>query len=400
MATLPTDANVSTIDQTGLTIESNPELVAWLVSAFQTIYGADINVDSNSPDGQLIQILAQADTDLLELLLATYNLAAVPTAYGTRLDQLVALNGIARKQGTYTLCLVQVTFSLAVTLPGLDQTAVPAFTVADGAGNQFQLVTSYVNSGAGTQTLTFRAVAIGQIQTTANTITNILTSTLGAASVNNPSVASDVIGVNEESDAQLKVRHAQSFQLASTGPSEAIESLLKNIPDVIDAYVVENNTGATYNGIPAHSIWPIVNGGTPTEIAAAIYAKKSPGCGTRGAQSYGILRPNGTIFTAQWDNAISQPLYIKFSIIWRGPQVLANANIIAAMAANMVYKLGDQPSIGDIVAVVASVAPTAIVTINSATEGVSVDNATWASVVGPTDYQHYFTVSAGNISII
>lgn len=389
----------SMIDQTGLTIEPKPQIIADLIAAYQSIYGSDINVDSNSPDGQLINIQAQAITDYLELLLVVYNNFAVDTSFGERLDQLVALNGLARIQGTQTQAQVLVTASAAVTIPGLDQILLPPFTVADNAGNQFQLMITHAFGGPGSATLTFQAVKIGQVQTTANTITNITTSTLGVPTVNNPSVASDVIGVNEETDAQLKVRHDQSFNLAATGPSDSMEAALRNIPDVVDAYVVENNTNAPVGPIPAHTVWPIVRGGTNVEIAQAIYSKKGPGCGLLGAVTQLVNRPNGSTFTAQWDIAISQPLYIKFSIIWRGPQVFNPSDIETALAAALTYKLGQNPSIGDVVQAMLVIAPTAIVTIDSTIQGVSADNATWESLVNPTDAQHYYTVSASNIVV-
>lgn len=397
---LPTDPNISTINQTGLTVESKTNIIAFLVASYQYVYGSDINIESNSPDGQLIQIYAQSMSDMLELLLSTYNLSAVPTSFGTRLDQLIALNGIQRKQGTYTQAQVVVTATIALTLSGQDQTAITPFTVADNAGNQYQLVTSHVFSAAGNATLTFQAVDIGQVETTANTITNIVTSTLGITTVNNPSTSSDSIGVNEETDSQLKVRQAQSFNLAATGPSDSMESSLRNIPDVTDAIVVENNTDGSVNSIPAYTVWPIVNGGTSLEIGQAIYAKKSPGTPMKGSVSQIITRPNGTLFTAQWDIAIAQPLYIAFSIIWRGAQALADDDIITALASTLNYKLGQNPNIGDIVTAMATIAPTAIVTINSVTEGVSVDGSAWESLVAPDTAQYYFTVSEANIEII
>lgn len=390
---------VSTLDSTGLTIEAKLNIIQDIVTALQGIYGSDINVDSNSPDGQLINIFAQADEDLLELLLDAYNSCAVPTSYGARLDQLVALNGIQRKQGTNTLAQVVVTATAAVTAPGLNQTAVTPFTVADNAGNQFQLLTSHVFGSAGSATLTFQAVTIGQIQTTANTITNIVTATLGISTVNNPSTSADVIGVSEETDAQLKVRHDRSLDLAATGPSDAMEAALHNIPDVIDAYVVENNTGAPVNGVAANTVWAIVNGGTAAEIAQAIYAKKAPGCGLKGSISQIVTRPNGATFTAQWDIAVAQPLFIKFSLIWRGPQVLANADVITQLAAALTYKLGQNPTIGDVLLAMQIIAPTAVVSINSSIQGVSEDGSSWASVIDPTTPVNYFTVSASNITV-
>lgn len=393
------DPNVSTLDQTGLTIESKANIIAYLIAQLQLIYGSDINVDSNSPDGQLINIFAQADTDFLEFLQDTYNSFAIATSYGARLDQLVALNGLARIQGTFTQAQVLVTATIALTLPGLDQTLVTPFTVADNAGNQFQLVTSHVFGGAGSATLVFQAVTIGQVETTANTITNIVTSTLGITTVNNPSTSLDVIGVNEETDALLKVRHDRSFNLAATGPSDALEAALHNIGDVTDAYVVENNTGSTLGPIPANTVWPIVAGGTLVEIAQAIYAKKAPGCGLKGSVTQSVVRPNGSTFLAQWDVPISQLLYIRFSVTWIGPIVVSNAAIETALAAALVYKLGQNPNIGDIIKAMQVIAPTAVVSIDSATQGVSSDNALWHSIINPTDAQHFYTVLAANILV-
>ena len=390
--TLPTDLNVSTLTQAGLAVKSQTNIVAYLVSAFQAIYGADINVQSNSPDGQLINIFAQADADMLELLLSLYNSLSVETAYGTALDQRVALNGLTRIAGTYTLANVVVTITQALTIPGLDQSTVPSFTVSDNAGNQYQLVTSYVASGSGTPTLIFQAVDIGQIQTSANTITNIITPTSGITAVNNPSISSDSIGVNEETDSQLKIRHARGFALASTGPSDALEAALKQVPGIVDAYVYENATSSPVGSTPANGVWCIVNPGTATAaaIASAIYAKKGPGAPMQGAQSQAITRPNGQAMTMKWDNAISQTIYIGFSLIWRGPQILSNAEFQSQLAAMLVYKLGQNPNIGDIITAMQTIAPTAVVTINPSTQGVSSNNSTWGSTVSPTDSQHYF----------
>lgn len=393
--TLPIDPNVSTLTSAGIAVESQTNIVAYLVSAYQSIYGPDVNVQSNSPDGQLIGIYAQSISDVLELVLDTYNSFAVDTAYGVRLDQLVALNGLVRIQGTYTLAQVVVTITQALTIPGLDQTTVPAFTVSDSAGNQYQLQTSYVAGSAGTPTLTFQAVDIGQIQTSANTITSIVTPTTGISTVNNPSVSADVIGIDEETDSQLKIRQQQSFQLASTGPADALEAALKNLPGIADALVIENDTGSVVGDIQANSVWIILNitSATGAQIVQAIYSKKPVGCGlsiVAGGYDYSITRPNGQPFIGYWNLAISQTLYVGFSIIWRGAQILSNADIEAQLAAALIYKLGQNPNIGDVVTAMLTIAPTAIITFNSSTQGVSTNGSTWSSTVSPTTYQNYF----------
>lgn len=389
---------VSSIGPAGLTIDSLQTLIDSLTEQMQAIYGSDINVDSNSPDGQLIHIFCQTVSDLLELLQSAYNSFGYMQAYGTQLDQRLALLGIARKEGTQTTTPVLVTVNQALTLYGLDQTAQTVFTVIDTTGNQWQLVDTHVFSGAGSATLTFKAVIIGMIGVSANTITQQVTTVLGVTSINNPTTAGSVIGTAEENDTQFKVRAGQSFSLAATGPADSVEAALNNIADVTDAFVVENYTNGTVNTVPAHSIWCIVAGGTAAEIGQAIYAKKAPGCGMKGSQSYTITRPNGNSFVALYDLALSEDLYIKFSIIWRGGVALDNDSIVTALAAALVYKLNQPASVGDIVTAMATIAPTAIVDLTG-NQGVSDDGITYESIVSPTSPQYAFTVSAANIDI-
>lgn len=389
----------STLDSTGLTIEPKTQIVADLVAAFQAIYGSDINVDSNSPDGQMIGIMAQMTTDFLELLLDAYNSMGVITSYGTRLDQLMALNGIFRKLGTSTIAYVNVTADRALTLPGINQTTQTPFAVSDNLGNVFQLTFTLVISSPVIVPLPFQAVKVGATPTVANTITNIVTPTIGITAVNNPIISGDTIGIVEETDAQLKVRHAQSLALASIGPSDALQAALNNISGVVDAYVVENNTSGTVQGIDPNGIWVIVNGGDPTSIAKAIYAKKSPGAPMKGTQTLSVLRPNGTSFLAKWDNAVGQGLWVGFSIIWRGPQALSVADIQNKLSAALIYRLGQNPNIGDLLSAMAVIAPTAIVTMNSTTQGVSANNSIWASQVQPADPHLFFQLAPAGVVI-
>lgn len=61
------------IDSNGLQIKTLDEIVGAIVTALQIIYGVDINVSQNSPDGQLIGIFAQVVVDQLELLVDIFN---------------------------------------------------------------------------------------------------------------------------------------------------------------------------------------------------------------------------------------------------------------------------------------------------------------------------------------
>ncbi len=387
------------VDSNGLQVKTLAEIVADLGAGLQAIYGTDINLDSNSPDGQLVNLFAQAGVDLRELLVATNNTFSVPASFGVFLDQRVALNGMTRKSGTHTLTNVTVTTTGAVNLTGVDALATDptaqVYTVADGNGVQYQLIatTSIVSSGA--HILAFQAKDVGVIQPVQNTITVQVSLVAGVTAVNNPSVATS-LGTAEETDGQLRVRQAKMFKLGSLGPSDAIEAALLSISDVTDAFVAQNDTDSESGGVPARSIWAIVTGGTDAEIGTAIYNKKAPGCGMKGSSSYVVTRPNGTSFTALWDASIAENLYMKFTITARVPGITFDAAAIkTAIVAQLLYKLNQSASIGDVITIMNAINPNAILSV----VGVSADGMSYVDILPPSDFQHYFTLSTGNIDV-
>lgn len=390
----------NTLSADGLTVNSTLEIVASLTAAFQSIYGPDVNVEPNSPDGQLINILAQAVQDNLQLLVQVYNSFGIDSAFGVVLDQRAAISGISRNQGSYTLAYVSVTVTSALTLIGQDalilDPSAQVFTVADLAGNQFQLQSTYSFSGAGTTSLAFSALTLGQIQTTPNTIQTIITITSGVASVNNPSTTSDVEGIPEETDPQLKIRQANSYFLQAVAPADAVRAALLGVPNCVDAYVAENDTASTVDGVPAHGLWIIVNGGAPVDIATAIYVKKNPGCALIGAQSYTVVRPQGNSAVMYWDNALTETLWVRAAMTPRIPgQVFDTVQDGIDLADALVYRLGQSPNVGDVVIAMLTIEPLAIMTDVQ----VSIDGSTWEQIVTPSDFQHYFVAAAARIQL-
>jgi uncharacterized phage protein gp47/JayE len=387
------------LDGSGLQIKTLDEIKSSLIQGLQAIFGSDINVDQNSPDGQLIGIFAQAALDNLELLQQIYASFAVNQAFGTLLDQRVALNGLSRQPGSYTFTDVDVTVDRALTLAGLDADVGSAdgegFTVADDAGNQFILAETEVIAAPGVYTLSFRAKVIGAVQTTPNTITNQVTVTLGVTDINNPSAAS-IIGDDEETDMALKIRHSASFNLAATGPADAMEAALRSVSDVTDAIVVENDTSGTVLGIPARSIWAIVEGGANNDIGQAIYSKKIPGCGQKGAEEVTITRPNGTTFVGKFDRPVYENLYIRFTIVPKYSGVTFDTDAIkASLVAALHYSLRQSANIGDVVVAMLAIAPNGFLT----TVGVSDNGTDWDDVLDPTDYQHKFVLDVSRITV-
>ncbi len=302
------------LDADGLQTSTREELISFWTLKYQEIYGADINLASDTPDGQMLNIQVQATLDLQDLLVQVYNMQDPDNAIGVVLDQRVSINGIQRQAGTYTVTPITLVNSQSVNLYGLDQDVEDVYTVSDNAGNLWQLQESELGLTAGSHSLDFQAAVPGEQLTIPNTITVPVTIVLGVTSVNNPTLYT-TLGINEESDAVLKVRRQRSVSLASQGYLEGLLAALENIDGVTSAYVYENNTNATdSDGVPAHSIWVIVAGtGSDEDIAQAIYTKRNAGAGMFGSESYIITQVDGSPFIIYWDEVETRNLFISFT---------------------------------------------------------------------------------------
>lgn len=304
----------NSISSTGLTTVTQTELVTNFTTAYQNIYGSSINLASNSPDGQMMMTFIQAVLDIANFLTQIYNSFDPDNAVGTVLDQRVAINGIQRQAGTFTITNVTLTLSQSVNLFGLDQTAQQVYTVADNAGNQWQLQTTQLGV-TGTQTYAFQAANPGAVLTTPNTITVPVTIVLGVTTINNPTTYS-TLGINAETDAALRIRRLQSVSLASQGYYAGLLAALQNINGVTSAFVYENLTSVTNaSGVPGHSIWVIVAGSpAASAVANAIYTKRNAGCGMFGSITFVITQVDGSSFVVLWDSITAQNLFIAFTV--------------------------------------------------------------------------------------
>ncbi len=317
------------LDANGLQTATQAELLAQLTAAYKLIYGNDIVITSDTPDGQTINIYIQADLDVEDLLAAIFSSFDPDQAIGATLDMRVGINGIQRQGGTFSTSNVEVVASRTVTLYGLDNPAQQPFTIANNAGVQWVLQQSQVALAAGTYELAFQAVTPGAVIPLTNTLTVQVTPVVGVT-VNNPDTYI-ALGENEETDAELRLRRQKSVSLGSQGYYAGLLAALENVNGVTFARIWENNTGTTSDGsippgvpagIPGHSIWVIVAGsGAAASIAQAIYTKRNAGCGMYNtspdvsAQSYAVPQVDGSTFTVYWNNVKTIPLYSEFTAV-------------------------------------------------------------------------------------
>jgi uncharacterized phage protein gp47/JayE len=153
----------------------------------------------------------------------------------------------------------------------------------------------------------FRNKETGARLLPANDLTEIETPIAGWNSVNNPEPG--LTGRNRETDQQLRLRREQSVRIAATNTLDAITGRLRQLEDVTDVNVLQNNTDDTDEfGTLRQHIWAIVEGDTDESIANVIYRTLSAGIGMRGAVTFNVVSP---ITGKEQEIKFDRPTYIE-----------------------------------------------------------------------------------------
>lgn len=279
------------IDTSGYHFADYPTFLAWLQDQNRSIFGADVYLESDSPDGQLVAIFAQALYDTASKGSSTYNSFAPVTAQGTGLSRNVKINGLTRQVPSFS--------TVTLTIVGTAGTVITGGTATDTLGQSWVIPTTTI-PGPGTIDVTATSAVVGFINAAENTITTIGTPTLGWQSVNNAAPATP--GAPVESDAQLRVRQSVSTANPSLTVMDGTVGSVENIAGVTQVRGYENDTASTdANSIPSHSIEIMALGGDSVAIAQTIALHKTPGTGTAGTTSELVYDAKG------------MPLTIKFT---------------------------------------------------------------------------------------
>jgi hypothetical protein len=160
--------------------------------------------------------------------------------------------------------------------------------------------------------------------------------------------------------------------------------------------VLENITNTTDgNGIPGHSIWCVVAGGSNADIANVIYLKRNAGCGMKGGVSVVITQVDLTTFTVQFDRPTTERLYVELSIHAVTGSLPGDSFVKAQLLAGLPFNIGQSADASTITALLKEIAP------NCAFSAVNVSNdgSTWVSLLAPTGVNYQFTLASGDITI-
>ncbi len=290
------------IDSAGLHIPVYQDILNDLIQQAQNIFGQDIYLGTDSQDYQWISVVADKINDTLQAIQFAYNSRGPGTAIGSGLDILVKLNGIARNAATYSTAVV--------TLTGVPNTAINNGVVQDASNYKWNLTPSVTIGSGGTVDVTATCQTPGPVSANPGDISVIATPTYGWNSVSNSAAATP--GIAQETDSQLRARQAISTAQPSLTLLEGTKGAIAGVYGVTRFIVYENDTGTTdANGLPAHSITALVEGGADVDVAQAIFNKKGPGCLANGTTIVDITDQYGQVFPI----GFYRPTYVDVDVV-------------------------------------------------------------------------------------
>jgi len=322
----------------------------------------ELDMQADGPLGQLNGITAERISQAWEVLQAIYRAGDPDGATGDALLALCAMTGVGRAAARASTVIQLLTGDDATTISagsqvsgasgvfGLDAdatlalatpwAALGAYNVGDivsNDGNIYYCTVAGAAAAAGGPTGTGAAIVdgtvtwrfvgeglavieadatateTGPIVANAWTLTEIETPVSGWDGANNPADA--VLGRNEETDEELRIRREELLRATGNAALDAILAKLLEVDGVQAARVFENVTAVTdSDGIPPHAIEALVLGGDPVEIAQAIWDSKAGGIQAHGALSANATDSRGETRAMGYTRPAEVPIYVEITV--------------------------------------------------------------------------------------
>lgn len=221
----------------GLILPSDSAILDGVQADTNVAFGGGLNPALSTPQGQLSSSTAAIVSDKNSDFAFYVNQVDPQYASGRFQDAIARIYFLTRQGAEPT--------SVQCTLTGVSGTTVPAGTLAqDTSGNTYINVNTVVIGIGGTVTAEFQNIVTGPIPCLSGTLIQVYQSISGWDAITNPT--DGVIGSNVESRENFEYRRANSVAINAHGSLESIYANVFDLPNVLDAYAIENNESPTY----------------------------------------------------------------------------------------------------------------------------------------------------------
>lgn len=293
-------------------------ILSSLNSKFVAAFGKNFDVSPESPDGQIIGIVADEISECWNQAQLSYNAYRPGATEGIGLDNICELSNTKR--------YVDKPSRVTILCEGSTDVTVPAGSIVGDGTMEFTVQDDVQLPGD----VTAVANEIGEYYVAANTVTKIITPVEGWTSVNNPEIGQT--GINYESDPELRARRDRT---TARNGAAFVESMYAALADLDLPYVRirDNDTGAAIGSQPAGTIFVVVDGGTENDIARRIYQTKTGGVPMHGDIEVELRDSKGYPKFIKFSRSTRQEIYVSGTFRRR-----AGANISANDAAQMLQE--------------------------------------------------------------
>lgn len=161
-----------------------------------------------------------------------------------------------------------------------------------------------------------QATTTGNLAAPAFSIVEIINPVSGLVEVRN-FLAVDA-GRDVETDDDLRLRRAQSLAVAGASTVEAIRARIldpvEGVAGITDAFVFENDTDSTVEGLSPHSIKLVANGGDEQAIADFLWTVKAGGIKTEGSISKTVKDSMSVSHTIKFSRPLVRPAWFRLDV--------------------------------------------------------------------------------------
>ncbi|MDI7188850.1 baseplate J/gp47 family protein [Leptospira santarosai] len=261
----------------GFVIKDRDAIKSDLISLAQSpgIFGPDEDVSPHSVLGMFIELIAESQFELWQVLESNYNDSYIDTSSGIALDRLVRLKGVKRKAAQSE--------KVTLTIHGLDYATIPkGLLIGTSKGIQYKSIEEKTIL-SGSAFVQFEAVIPGLAQRVApNTLNVFVNPNSDFYTVTNSQSSSG--GSEEETDPELLSRYLELVTTEkNSGAIAYIKAQIENEPSIVSCSIRENKLNVPVDGLPANSLHFIIDGGSDDLIANLIYKYKPSGIGLCGS---------------------------------------------------------------------------------------------------------------------
>ena len=334
--------NVPEIEMTatGLKLPSELDILKGVLADFNTAFGGNLNLNLETPQGQLASSLAAIIADKNNQIAWLANQVHPDYAEGFMQDAIAKIYFLERKQATDSVVTCE--------FMGLAGTRIPkGFIVKDALGNNWVLQQniSILHDGKVTGTLSTK----GNVSAKAHTVNQMYQTIVGLDRVDNPQDA--IPGKLTESRAEFRDRRQRSVAINAHGTPQAVYANVFALDGVSDVYVVDNPKGevVTLNGyrLKPHSICVSVVGGNNQQIAKTILQYAGNGCDFNGNTNVTVYDDNYSepkpAYQVSFMRPVDLPIYFRVRVEQGAPigyQDVIKQAIIAAFNGDNKARIG------------------------------------------------------------